>query len=75
MHDAESIIIVIPAKAGIHWLLVGRKMDPRFRGDDASFADAIADFGNPKSAHIGRCRMHADRLGRMHADRLDAPVI
>jgi hypothetical protein len=28
--------IVIPAQAGIHWLFDGRKMDPRFRGDDES---------------------------------------
>jgi hypothetical protein len=38
-------------------------MDPRFREDDESFADAIAHFGNLQSAPIGRCGMHADRLG------------
>jgi hypothetical protein len=39
-------LIVIPAKAGIHLPFDGRKMDPRFRGDDASFVEAVTRFGN-----------------------------
>jgi hypothetical protein len=31
--DAAMTNVVIPAKAGIHWLLKV-KLDPRFRGDD-----------------------------------------
>ena len=42
MRDAGTRHIVIPAQAGIHWHLTGRKMDPRLRGDDASLVDAIA---------------------------------
>jgi hypothetical protein len=42
MRDAGICHIVIPAQAGIHWHLTGRKMDPRFRGDDASFAEIVA---------------------------------
>jgi hypothetical protein len=38
VHGVRIRNIVIPAKAGIHWLLTVAKMDPRFRGDDASFA-------------------------------------
>ncbi len=34
MRDALIPNIVIPAKAGIHWLLDGRKMVPSVSGDD-----------------------------------------
>jgi hypothetical protein len=39
---APNLQFVIPAKAGIHWFFDGRKMDPRFRGDDAS--DALMTY-------------------------------
>ena len=43
MHDTPNPHIVIPAAfspresgEGIHWFLLRVKVDPRFRGDDAS---------------------------------------
>jgi hypothetical protein len=45
VRDARIVNIVIPAEAGIH-CLDGAKMDPRFRGDDASLAKTITYFGN-----------------------------
>jgi len=44
--DARIIYIVIPAKAGIHWLLTVAKWIPAFAGM-TRFATAIAHFGNP----------------------------
>jgi hypothetical protein len=39
--------ICIPAEAGIQYVLPAN-LDPRFRGDDVSFAKAIAHFGNAR---------------------------
>jgi hypothetical protein len=38
-HSSEGRNIVIPAKAGIHWLFDGSQMNPRLRGDDDSLFD------------------------------------
>src|SRR5450755_1703557 len=51
MRDATTLNAVIPAKAGIHWPL-NVKMDPRFRGDDAS----VANRCNAARLALGRMR-------------------
>jgi hypothetical protein len=48
VHEARILKLVIPAQAGIHWAVDGRKMDPRFREDDVSFAKAITHFSNAR---------------------------
>ena len=63
VHDARILNIVIPAKAGIHWLLIGHKMDSRLRGDDASIAGAAIHFGSLRWFRIGGWKMGADRVG------------
>jgi len=47
--DAAMTHVVIPAKAGIHLELDGRKMDPRFRGDDVvRVMTALDQSGNQR---------------------------
>jgi hypothetical protein len=45
--DPRIIYVVIPAKAGIHWLLTNAKWIPAFAGMTRVVATAIAHFGNP----------------------------
>jgi hypothetical protein len=43
--DARIIYVVIPAKAGIHWLLAAAKWIPAFAGMTRVFWEAVAHFG------------------------------
>ena len=40
--------IVVPVKAGTQWRPSKKMLGSRFRGNDASFAEAVTHFGNPQ---------------------------
>ena len=44
----------VSAKAGIHWLLHGHKMDSRLRGNDDIEDSGVTQFRNPNQVPVNR---------------------